>query len=1033
MNLPNWALNNRLVVSFIIFSTLLGGVFSFQSMSKLEDPEIRVKQAMVVCIYPGASAHEVELRVADKLEKSIRTMSGIKEVVSRSLDNRCELTIRLMPTVRDHQLEQMWDLLRRKVAAAKLPDGARTPIVLDDFSDVFGLFYSFSSESFTPKELSDYAEFVKSKFLLVEGVKKVDIYGKRKSVININISKSKLEKMGIPPVVAITTLQEQTEMVYAGSFLSRDAQVKLSINNTYKNIEDIRNLLIQDLDGKQIHLSHVAEVTQTYEENPPAIMAYNQEPSLGISISIQSGENVINVGERIEAKIAELKTDLPAGLHFNKVFFQPEKVSIAISSFVINLIESILIVVLVLMLSMGLKSGLILGYGLILTIVGTMIGLAYFGGTIQRVSLASIIIAMGMLVDNAIVVIDGIVMDLKAGLDRNTALKRQASKTAMPLLGATFIAIFAFFPIVLSADVAGEYAKDLFIVIAISLLLSWVFALIQIPLTADKLLKIKPKSEDAKPSKVLVWAEGLIRLAMKYRYLSICLTLLVILGSIACAPLMRQTFFPDLSYNQLYIEYKMPHGTRSETVDRSIQQMEQFLLTNYPAVQNITRSVGGTPTRYSLVRGMPDREYSYGELIVDFETPEQINALVAKLQDQLTENFPEALVRVKKYNLMSKKYPIEVEYRGPDPAILRELTEKTKEIMRQYEHVAIVSDNWEPPVPVMEVQYDQNKARRSGVSRKELATSILAASKGVPVDYMYDGTTPVPIYINTLEDSGERLDDLSEIPILRRFAMRTPTRKVIAKASKGQPVPLSRLAATVPLSQVTTGIKTQWQEPVVRRVNGERAMNAEAVPKFGHTDAAFVAWLKPRVEAIELPKGYTRSWRGILEASSESKRYLAANVPLTIILIIFVLVLLFKDFKKPLILILSLPTVVIGIVFGMLVSGKDFGFMSIVGALGLMGMMIKNGVVLLDEIVYQLSQGVEAFEAVVKSAVSRIRPVVLASLTTILGMVPLLPDDMFGSMAATIISGLLVGTATVIVLIPVLYAILFNVKKQPHE
>lgn len=1028
MRLSNWALENRLVVLFIIAVTVLGGIYSFNKMSKLEDPELKVKTAMVVCVYPGASAHEVELRLTDKLEKAIRTMSDIKHVKSRSLNNYCELTIELLPTVKPNELDQKWDILRKKIKSAKLPSGAQTPIVLDDFGDVYGLFYSLSSDGYDFQEMNNYADYIKNQFLIVKGVRKVVLYGKQEPVINVNLSKAKLANLGMPPMLALSSIKSQTEMVYAGDYLTDKSTYRVAVNNTYKTLEDIKNLVIQDLDGKQAKLRDVADVEKTYKTNFSQYMTYNKKPALGIAISIQPGENIINVGKRLDKRIEELNDVLPAGLSFNKVFFQPEKVSIAIDSFMINLIESVAIVILVLMFTMGLRSGVLLGYGLVLTILGTFVVLSSLGGTLQRVSLASIIVAMGMLVDNAIVVIDGILVDLKNGVDRNTALTRTANKTAVPLLGATFIAIFAFLPIFLSPDTSGEYTKDLFIVMAVSLLLSWIFALTQTPVSAKKFLKLKRGAEDKGPSKMIIKSQKFIEYAIKHKYLVLVITCILIALSGWSSKFMKSTFFPDLSYNQIYVEYKMPYGTRSEVVNKNIEKVEDFIK-SYPEVTNITRSIGGTPARYNLVRTISERDRSYGELIVDFKEPKDVNRLIVEIQEKLTDQFPEAVVRAKKYNLMYKKFPVVAEFKGADPKVLRDLTKQAMEIMEKQDITQLVDSDWAPKAQNLIVDYNQNKARRSNLSRKDVAISLLAANGGLPVDHLHEGNTAIPIMVNSVEDNGSRIDQLNEIPVWGTLPIPKPSDKYLKNTVIRKEVKFSELANSVPLSQVSSGIKIEWQNPEVRRIDGERAMKAQACPKFGHTAQELLDKVKSDIENIKLPEGYEMNWRGEYEASTESKSYLALNVPLACILILFILVLLFKDYKKPIIILLSLPTVVIGIVFGIILTGKEFGFTSIVGAIGLMGMMIKNGVVLIDEIVFQINSGVDQYKAVVESAVSRIRPVSMASLTTILGMLPLVSDDMFGGMAVTIMSGLLIGTLTVIILIPVLYSVFFSIKK----
>lgn len=505
MNITEYALNNRALIKFFIAVLVAGGIFAFSSMSKLEDPELKVKQAMVVTVYPGASAHKVELEVTDVLEKSICSMGDVDNIQSKSMSDVSQITVTLSSTVSPDELEQKWDMLRRKVtnAQAELPSGVTTSVVLDDFGDVYGMFYAMTTDGIADEELLDYAWLIKRELQDIEGVKRVEIYGNRKPCIDIEIIQDRMANMGVHPLEVLSTLNGQNQTVYPGYFNSGDERIRVKINDNYKSVDDIRNLILQGHEQDQLRLGDIAMITRGYQTPARNEMRYDTLRALGISLSMEKGGNIVELGKVVDKKLEELKARMPLGIDFHKVFFQPDQVSDSINVFMVNLIESVLIVIVVLMLTMGLRSGMIIGVGLVIIVLGSFVVLYLFGGTLQRVSLGALIIAMGMLVDNAIVIIDGIQVDLEKGVEKPGALVNITRKTAWPLLGATLIAILAFLPIFLSPDTTGEYVRDLFIVLAVSLLLSWLLALTQIPLHADRLLKVKPReNEDLYDSRI---------------------------------------------------------------------------------------------------------------------------------------------------------------------------------------------------------------------------------------------------------------------------------------------------------------------------------------------------------------------------------------------------------------------------------------------------------------------------------------------------------------------------------------------------
>ncbi|MDR0667290.1 MAG: efflux RND transporter permease subunit [Prevotellaceae bacterium] len=1038
MNLAELSLKNRLLVGFLVVTIIAGGVSAFFKMGKMEDPELIVRIAQVLTVYPGASAYEVELQVTDPLEKAIRTMTGLGSVESKSAADMSIIQVTLDVTLPEKEIQQHWDMLRRKVhdATSGLPPEAQEPRVMDDFGDVYGLFYVLTEDGFSDDEFNDYVEKIKQALQTVEGVGKVMACGEQKPCIYIDIKQDRLAHLGVHFYELIQTLRNQNRMVYPGYFNSGTNRMRLQVTDSYHGIEEVENLLVKGHEDDQLRLRDIASLRYGVIEPARNGMRYDGQVAVGLAVSMAAGHDITTVGEAVEKRLEQLERtgSIPLGVEFHKVFFQSDRVNDAIHVFLRNLLEAIVIVIVVLMLTMGFRSGVILGTNLLVIVLGSFIVLHLFDGALQRVSLGALVLALGMLVDDAVVVIDGILVDRQRGLPRMRYLTGAARRTAIPLLGATLIAILAFFPIVLSPDMAGVYVRDMFIVLAVSLAISWVLSVTLAPIQADLFLR---KKKTAKSEKELFSGTFYVALRTTLYFLlshRLCtLAAVVVLLALSAGGFLfvRQGFFPDFKYEQAYIEYKMPEGVHINKVKADLQRIEQQLLARND-VRHVTSSYGGTPFRYNLVRSLAEPSLSYGELIVDFTSPKAMQQALPALQKELSEAYPQAYVRVKQYNLMYKPFPIEVLFSGPDPAVLKDLSAQAEAIMDSEPSVMLPTNNWEPATPVLTVAYNQPAARQAGVARSDVALSLLAATDGMPVGTYYNGATAEPLILRATDSRDAPFGDLSNIPL---FTAIPGMEALQEEAITGLLLNDRDLSAIIDdvlqpplLSQVSDGITLHWDDPVVRRVEGQRAICAQCCNMFGYTPAQAQQAIKKQVEQIALPEGYEMSWRGEAQAKAESTRYLFAGVPISIILMIVVLIMLFKDVRKPLIIFLCIPLAAIGIVGGLLVSGKEFGFVAIVASLGLIGMMIRNGIVLLEEIARLVGAGVPPVEALLTASASRFRPVVMAAATSIVGMIPLLSDVLFGSLAVVFMGGLTVGTVITLMVVPVLYALFYKIR-----
>jgi len=1045
MHISDLVFKKKKIFYFLLIAIVLGGYFSFQKLSKLEDPEITVMMANVITVYPGASAHDVEMQVTNVLEDELTALADINSLESRSEANVSIIKVELKMTVPQEEIPQRWEFLRRKLelAAPKLPKGTRTPIVIDDVGDVYGMFYAMvGDDSFSYEELADYADLIERNMLDVKGVRKVSVYGNQKPEIIITLSADKMSEMGVLPLQIFSALQDNTKELYAGALQTGNNELRVSIGNKATTVDDIKNILLSSISGDSFTLGDIATVTLDYNKPLRNTMYVNNQKAIGIGISMESGENIIEVGERVEAKLAQVRKQIPLGINFEKVFFQPEKVSDSIDSFMLNLILSVVIVIFVLIFTMGFKGGLIIGSGLILTILATFPFLLTADGTLQRISLGAFIIAMGMLVDNAIVVLDGVLIQKQRGIRGKKLYTTTAKQTATPLLGATIIAIAAFFPVFLSPDTAGTYVRDLFIVLAISLSISWVLALTQVPLFSALLYKGEKKkkknvSQDETYNKVFYkWVKFLLGHAMKHRLITIAITLVLLVIVVLNSGSVDKTFFPDFNYNQCYIEHTLPKGSTPEMVQEHLAQITNYF-NSFDEVKMVTTSHGMTPMRYCLVRGMmTENADNYGELIVNFDDYETMVKMRKIFNEYLRSQFPESISRIRKYNLSIKAtHSVEAEFSGPDPAVLKNLSAQVKDVMLQNKNVDAytICDDWYPQAKTLQAIYNPIAANRANVTRNDVSNAILAATDGLPVATVHNGENSYPVRFCVRDKNGERIQDLNDIPVWSTIPnvsglLNSNTIMGLYTGSTSTDKLIRETITAVPLSTVTNGVAFGWEEPVVRRRNGKRTIQAQCEPVDGVSAAFVQEELDELVQQIELPEGYSFRWVGESELKADGLRGIISYAPLAAGIILLVLLLLFNDYRRPLIIILCLPMSIIGIVPGLLMTSQPFSFIAIVGVLGLTGMIIKNAIVLLDEIQIQLKTNTSKSDAVFNATISRVRPVIMASLTTILGMLPLLIDPMYAAMAVSIIAGLIVGTLITLILVPVLYSLFYKIK-----
>lgn len=1029
----------------LMIGILLAGIFAFSRMPKLEDPAVAVKQAMVVAVYPGASAHEVELKVAQVVEDALRTLPDVRKITTECHDGQAKFTVEFQMSVPNAEVEQHFDLLRRKAndVASKLPQGCYTPVVIDDMMDVYGIFYAFTGDGYTYPELYKYAKMIRRDLLTVKGVKRVNLVGNRDEVINITLSKERIARNGVIPTQIMMALQNAGKTVSAGAYETDGDKLQLRVNEAIENEKDIEDLMFSTFDGKQLRIGDIATVERAYLEPQTYGFFVDGKPAIAICLAMQSDAIVPDVGKLVDARLAETLQRVPAGMQTEKIFFQPDKVSAAISSFMVNLVESVLIVIIALIFTMGFRSGVIIGFGLVLTIAVSFPILLTLGTTLQRISLGAFIIAMGMLVDNAIVIMDGILIDKKRGFGPDVYLYRIGRNTALPLLGATVIAASTFLGIYLSPGSTGEYAGDLFLVLCVSLLSSWVLALVQVPMCAKQWLpkeQPKPAGQEGQVmnSPVHRFVRNSISFLIGYKKTTISLAFCLLILSFYGMGKVKNLFFPDFDYSQFMVEYYLPAQSSPDRVRHDLLEMSDWLKQN-PKIDRVAASMGSAPAHYCLVRPMTSGGDCYGELMVDCKDYDTVVEQIPAIRDTLRTRYPDAYIRIRKYNFsITTTHTVEARFSGPDPAVLRGLAQQAEEVMRRCPYVDpySVQNNWKPKGKTLVADYVRRDALRSGIERSDIGNALLAATDGMTCGVINDQDQLVRINLMVRNADGSKIEDLREIPVWSSMNLHITNEDIqaVMRGAKGAEQIQDDIYKSVPLGNVTNDVHLSWDEGVVLRVNGQRAIEAECDPNpylDEATPAKVMASIQGEIEQIPLPTGYTLTWAGEGETQSESNGNLLGFLPLTFFIILLILLLLFNNWKKVLLILVCFPFVFCGITPSLLGFGQPFTFMAIIGMMGLIGMMVKNAIVLMDEIGRLQDEEHKApYVAVVEATVSRVRPVLMASLTTIIGMVPLLGDPMYGSMAICIMGGLAMGTIITLILFPLFYTAAFHIKKE---
>ena len=1022
MNVGEFSVQKSRVIYTSMLFVLLGGVVAYHRIGRLEDPEFTIKEALIITPYPGASPEEVAKEVTNPIEIACQQLGQLKRVESESTRGRSIVSAVIQDRFNKDRIPQVWDELRRKIndVQPRLPPSVRgRSIVVDDFGDVYGIFLAITGDGFTLPELRRYAEFLRRQLLMVQDVKKVDLFSEQDEVVFLEISRLRLAELGIPEDQIYRQLQMRNAASDGGRIRVGDEHIVLESTGGFDSPADMLDLVIgSDGKGRQLTIRDVATISRGYADPPSRILKYDGKPAIGLGISTVQGGNVVRMGKAVQGKLHEMKGDQPAGIQIGEINFQPTAVTKATGAFMFNLGKAVTIVFVVLLFAMGRKAGFMIGFVLFLTIMGTFM-VMYIEGSLlmERISLGALIIALCMLTDNAIVVTESMKVRIEAGEEKLPVIRDVIAQNQWPLFGATGIAVVAFAAIGLSEDRTGEYCNSLFWVILISLALSWVAAITVTPLLAYRLFKPRTDPESGHLGAFFRAYRGLLIAALRLRWAVLGVTIVLFVAALYGFRRLDQSFFPPATRPQFMVDNFLPAGTHIRQSEAFAAAMEQFMRAQ-PHVTHVTSFIGGGGLRFLLVYSPERQNPAFVQFLVDVDDETKIADLIGAVQARVDREFPNANSVAKKFLLgPGSGGRIQVRFSGPDPGTLRALAGQAERIMQDDGGALAVRSDWRQREKVIRPDLLELQAHRNGITRAEVSDALQTSFEGRVVGfYREPGSAGTGIF----PQETRLLPIVARPPLEERGDIAAIHSLQIWSPSAGK---------MIPLRQIVSGVDVAWEDPVVMRRNRVPTITVHADPRSGLPSHLFNR-LRPKIEQIVLPPGYQREWGGEDEDSREARAALAKPLPAALLLMVFIVVCLFNSIRATMVICLAVPLAIIGVTAGLMLTNQPFGFMALLGVIALGGEQIKNSIVLVDEIYTQRDEGKAPYQAIVDASVSRLRPVMLVAVTTVLGMIPLLQDPFFVAMAATIMFGLAFACVLTMIVVPVLYSIFFRVPRS---
>ena len=1012
-NLTEISLKHKGLVWYFILVVFIGGIFSYGKLGRMEDPDFTIRQMVVSVAWPGATAQQMEEQVTDKLEKKLQDVPGLKELKSYSREGQAVIYVTLDDDVAKEDIRPTWRDARNLCEDEKrsLPTGVYGPYYNDRFDDVFGSVYAVTGDGWSYEEMREQAEKTRRALLAVENVQKVELIGVQPEKIYVEAARERLAELGIPPDAILSAIRAQEEMTPAGMIETQTDNVYVRVSGAFDDLEAIRALPIA-AGGRTFRLGDVASVTRRYAEPAEPKMYFNGEPAVGIAVSMRPGGNILTLGKDLQKKIAALKDDLPLGLEIHQVSDQPQVVAESIDDFVDTLREAVIIVLAVSFLTLGLRTGFVVACCIPLVLTGVFLFMYGAGIDLQKVSLGALIISLGLLVDDEIIAVEMMSVKLEEGLDRFSAASHAFRATALPMLTGTLITCAGFIPVAFSKGMAAEFCASLFPVIAAALLLSWIVSVMVAPLLGYHIIRIEPK-RDEKGEALLHQGRfyrafrRVLEAFLVHRRLVLGATALVFAGSIALLGVCRQDFFPPSLRPEIIVEMHLAEGSSMKNTDGEAKRFAAFLDGLADEYRNYSVYVGEGAPRFVLTFEPVLAADNYAQFVIVANDKESREDLTAKIRTELSENFPNVRANLKFIQTgPPAAYPIMLRVEGEDKEKVMSLANEVADLVASDANTRDVNLDWQEKSKVLHLALDQDKLKALGLSTQMVQQMLYTELAGVKAAELYEGDRTVDIVLRLREEARDDLSRLEELPI---YLPQT---------------------GYVPLAQVAK-ISYDAENGIIWRRDLKPAVTVRADIIAGTpTDAAKKAYAATKELRESLPAGYAIEPDGSLADSEDSMKYLLVPVPAMIFIIMTLLIFQVREGRAMLITLLTAPLGVIGVACGMFLTGEPIGFVADLGILALSGMIIRNSVILIDQIQKHIKAGESPWQAVIDSAVLRFRPIMLTAAAAILGMIPLMTSSFWGPMAVAIASGLLVATVLTLLVLPVMYVVVYRVKRE---
>ncbi|MBC7405633.1 MAG: efflux RND transporter permease subunit [Cytophaga sp.] len=1020
-NLSRWALEHIPLTRYLIVALLLGGIFSYARLGQDEDPPFTFRAMVVRAIWPGATALQMADQVTDKLEKKLQEVPYIDKIRSYSKPGETLIILQLRESTSAKDTAQSWYQVRKKIGDIKgtLPAGVQGPFFNDEFGDTYGSIFALSGDGFTYEQVREYADFVRQQFLRIPGASKVELFGVQDEKINIEFSQKKFSQLGIPLDSIVGQINSQNTIEATGVLTTSSDNLQVRVSGALLNVKDLENLQLR-ANGTTFRLGDFATIKREYKNPPQDKMRFNGKEVIGLGISMEKGGNIIDLGKHLEVEMRSLQGKLPVGIQLERVSDQPKMVTSSVGEFVSTLIEAVIIVLAVSFLALGLhtnpfrldfRPGLVVGLTIPLVLAVTFLFMRMLDIDLHKISLGALIIALGLLVDDAIIAVEMMVRKMEEGFSRFDAATFAYTSTAMPMLTGTLITAAGFLPIGLAKSAAGEYTFSMFSVNALALIISWLVAVLFTPYLGYLLLKVKPSASadghhELFDTPFYSRFRSLVNWCVEWRKTTIVITLLVFGLGVFGFKFIEQQFFPDSSRPELMVELWLPEGSAFAATEAQAKKFEAFIQ-KQDDVESVTSYVGTGSPRFYLPLDQIFPQTNVAQIVVLPKNLKARAALRLKIIQVFKTDFPEVRGRVKLLpNGPPVPYPVQFRVTGQEVRKVREIADRVKDVMRANQNTVGVNDNWNESVKVVRIDMDQDKLRALGVTSQNVMRAANTILTGTTVGQFRDANKLIDIVVRQPVDERSTINALGNANI--------PT-------ASGKSVPLSQLAH----------ISMAWEPGVVWREGREWAVTVQSDVADGIQGPTVSSQISPKLDEIKasLLPGYKIELAGAAADSGKAQESIAANVPLVIFIIFTLLMLQLHSFSRSLLVFLTGPLGVAGAAMALLLLQRPFGFVAQLGVIALFGMIIRNSVILIDQIEQDIEAGAPAWDAIVESAVRRFRPIILTAAAAVLAMIPLSRSVFWGPMAVAIMGGLIIATALTLLFLPALYAAWFRVKK----